>query len=199
MIFNNKAQATTELAIFGSIILVCFAVLISYGQSLQEQQILQQQVFRKALKKSFDENAFVSYNITKNPRTVNVFGKFGETARGGASAGASINWNLGDPVEKSYYQVNEDMVEVPEGSEIWDVETEATSSYNVQETRSEDAKAVTSSKRANLIDTLITRLKVKGGSDIVFTQGLDTDGRYRSSAAGTEISKEREWVTPHAE
>lgn len=196
---TNRAQATTELAIFGSLILVCLAVLISYGQSLQEQQILQQQAFRKALKKAYDENAFVSYNIIKNPRTVNVFGRYGEGSRGGTSAGASVNWILGEPAEKSYYQVNEDTVEIPEGSEIWDVETEAITSYKGEETRSEDAVGIVSVKKANLIETLITHLKVKSGSDIVITQGLDADGRYRQSAVGTEVSKEREWVTPHAQ
>jgi hypothetical protein len=197
MKFNNKAQATTELAIFGSLILVCFAVLISYGQSLQEQQILQQQVFRKALKKAYDENAFVSYNIIKNPRTVNLFGKFGQGDRSSTSAAATVNWCLGDPEEKRYYQINEDTVEIPEDSEVQDVETQSLTAYKAQETRTEDKVGITSTKKANLVDTIITRLKVKGGSDIVITQGLDSDGRYRRSAVGKKISKERTWITSH--
>jgi len=199
MKLNHKAQATTELAIFGSLILVCFAILISYGQSLQEQQILQQQTFRKALKKAYDENAFVSYNVVKNPRTVNLFGKYGEGGRSSVSAGASVAWCLGESVGKSYYQINEDTVEIPEGSEIWDIETEAATAYKGEETRSEDAGGIATTKSANLGDTVTTRLKIKGGSDIVITQGLDSDGKYRQSAVGTEVAKERIWTTPHAE
>ncbi|MDD5166996.1 MAG: hypothetical protein PHQ57_06390 [Candidatus Omnitrophica bacterium] len=194
---NNKAQATTELAIFGSLILVCFAILISYGQNMQEQQILQQQAFRKALKKAYDENAFVSYNITKNPRTVNIFGNYGEGGRGSVGAGASVNWCLGEPADKSYYQINEDEVAVD--GNIWDVETQATTAYKGQETRAEDEVGIASTKKASLTDTITTRLKVEGGSDVVITQGLDSDGRYRQSAAGTEVNKEQTWTTPHAE
>jgi len=199
MRFNHKGQATTELAIFGSLILVCFALLISYGQSLQEQQILQQQTFRKALKKAYDENALVSYNVVKNPRTTNVFGRYGEGGRGSTSTGASVNWCLGEALEKSYYQINEDTVEIPDGSEVWDVETEAATAYKGVERVSEDAANITTVKSAGLTDTITTNLKVDGGSDIAVTQGMDSDGRYRQSAAGTEVSKEKEWVTPHQE
>ena len=245
MILNhNKAQATTELAIFGSLILVCFAILISYGMSLQEQQILQQQTFRKALKKAYDDNAFVSYNVVKNPRTVNVFGRYGEGGRSSLTSGTSVNWNVGESAEMGYYQVNEDEMKISEGityveedtgkrkqdirffdkdgnvkteqtfdvdkdedaiskfkeeNEIWDVESQASTAYKGQEVRSEDGAGITSTKSAKLGDTITTSLKVKSGSDIVLTQGLDSDGSYRQSAVGTEVSKERTWITPHAE
>lgn len=243
MKLNQRAQATTELAIFGSLILVCFAVLISYGMSLQEQQILQQQAFRKALEKSYNENAFVSYNIVKQPRTVNLFGKFGEGDRSSVSAGASVAWCLGDPEEKSYYQVNEDTIEVPGDSEIVDVEMAASTTYTGQERRSEDTAGITSYKRGESTEALTTRLKVNeitgrmtksggtscetvctpvpggGGAqtcervctetevpysaqsadDIVVTQKLGADGRYRSSPSSEGISREKEWSTPHAQ
>ncbi|MBL7081308.1 MAG: hypothetical protein ISS44_01905 [Candidatus Omnitrophica bacterium] len=194
---NKSGQATTELAIFGSLILICLAVLISYSQNLQEQQILQQQVFRKALKKAYNDNAFVSYNIIKNPRTVSPFSRFGEGGRGSTSAGASVSWCLGEGEEKSYYQVNEDVLEIPSDSKIWDIETEATTSYQAKETRFEDEVKISSIKKAALTDTITTRLKVEEGSDIVITQGLDSDGRYRQSAVGRETTEERIWTTPH--
>ncbi|MDD4986875.1 MAG: hypothetical protein PHQ43_14090 [Dehalococcoidales bacterium] len=194
---NNRAQATTELAVFGSLILICLAVLVSYGQSLQEQQILQQQAFRKALKKAYDENAFASYNIIKNPRTVNLFGGYGEGSRGGASSGASVAWCLGDPAEKNYYEINEDEIEVPTGTKIIDVETRASTTYTARETKFEDPTAATTTKQARLTDTLTTTLKADGGSDITITQGLGADGCYRQSTVGQEVSKDKEWVTPH--
>jgi hypothetical protein len=48
-IFNNRAQSILELAIFGSIVLFLFGILIQYGMSLNYQQHLSMQTFRKAL------------------------------------------------------------------------------------------------------------------------------------------------------
>lgn len=48
-IFKPKAQALLELAIFATIILFLFSVLIQYGMSLNLQQHLTMQTFRKAL------------------------------------------------------------------------------------------------------------------------------------------------------
>ncbi len=197
MTLDKKAQATTELAVFGSLILICLAVLVSYGQSLQEQQILQQQAFRNALKKAYNDNAFSSYNIVKNPRTVNLFGGFGEGGRSSTSSGASVAWCLGTSAETSYYEVNEDEINIPSGSKIIDVESQANTGYTAQETQFEDPNAATSSKQATLTDTITTRMKVDGGSDIVVTQGLDTDGRYRQAAVGKEVTKQKVWTTPH--
>ncbi len=196
MRLNNRAQATTELAVFGSLILICLAVLISYGQNLQEQQILQQQAFRKALKKAYNENAFASYNIIKNPRTVNLFGNYGEGGRSSASAGASVAWCLGAPAEKSYYEINEDELELPSGTKVTDIENQASTSYTGQETIFEDPNAATSTKQGRVTDTITTTIKVDGGSDITITQGLDSDGRYRQSAVGTEVSRQKTWTTP---
>ncbi|MDD4907722.1 MAG: hypothetical protein PHJ00_01510 [Candidatus Omnitrophica bacterium] len=196
MRLNNSAQATTELAIFGSLIIICLAVLISYGQSLQEQQILQQQAFRAALKKAYDENAFASYNIIKNPRTANLFGGYGEGGRSSTSAGASVAWCLGTPEEKSYYTINEDEFELPDGTKIKDVETSTSTGYTSQETRYEDPTARVSTKQARLTDTITTYLRTETGTDIVVTQGLDSDGRYRQSAVGTEVSRQKTWTTP---
>jgi hypothetical protein len=196
MLISRKGQATTELAIFGTLILVCFAVLLSYAQNMNERQTLQMQAFRKALQKAYDDNGFVSYNILKNPRAVNVFGALAESGRGGASAGASVLWCMGDVESFGYYQINEDVLEIPEGTEIWDLKTESDTTYAATETKTETHSAITTSKQASLSDILTTTLKVEDGDDIVIIQGLGSDGRYRQSAVGETITRGRKWTTP---
>ncbi len=193
---SRKGQATTELAVFGSLILVCFAALLSYAQSLNEQQTLQMQAFRQALERAYNDNGFVSYSILKNPRTVNLFGGLGESGRGGSSAGASVLWCMGDVESFGYYQINEDVLEIPEGTEIWNVETTSARDYKTTESKTETYSAITTAKEARLTDALTTTLKVEDGSDIVITQGLGNDGRYRQSAVGETITRGRRWATP---
>jgi hypothetical protein len=52
-IYSNQAQALLELAIFGSILIFCFGILIQYGLSLNYRQALQMATFRKGLDLSF--------------------------------------------------------------------------------------------------------------------------------------------------
>jgi len=47
--FNNKAQSLTELATFGSVLLLALSFFISYGMRLNYQQDIQMRAFRAAL------------------------------------------------------------------------------------------------------------------------------------------------------
>jgi hypothetical protein len=67
----QKAQALSEMALFGSIILLCFYYLLTYLQRVDRQQYLLQESFRSALKKaSAPEKGSVAYNIFSNRRQV---------------------------------------------------------------------------------------------------------------------------------
>lgn len=69
----RKAQALTEMALFGSIILLCFYYLLTYLQRVDRQQYLLQESFRNALKKAaLPENGSVSYNTFSNRRQVSI-------------------------------------------------------------------------------------------------------------------------------
>ena len=195
--FNRKGQATTELAIFGSLILVCFAVLVNYAQNLNEQQTLQMQAFRNALKQAYDDNGFVSYGMLKNYRTANVLGGYGEGSRGSASASASVLWAMGDVEGFSYYQVNDDVIELPEEQSVSDIVTSSSKTYSLTENRIEALDGtLTTSKQASVSDTITNRLIFGGGSEIVITQGLGQDGRYSQAAAGGTRTRSMTWITP---
>lgn len=57
---DNKAQALVELAIFGSILLLCVAVLIQYGLEGNYSQQAQMEAFRKALKLAYHKTGLGS-------------------------------------------------------------------------------------------------------------------------------------------
>lgn len=213
--FTSKGQAATELAIFGSLIIICFASLLSYSQSFTENQALQQQSFRMALQKAYDDNGFVSYHISKNPRSVNPSANFKASSRSGTSASSTVMWSKGIPESHSYYQINEDMIELPlfeqDGvdtpASVWDVQTNTVSNYTGNEGKHENSGGMQTTRGASFSDTINTTLRlhyqaVKNGpyinaTDIVIVQGLDDDGRYRQSAAGTTVTRGRTWQTPH--
>lgn len=60
LIKGRRGQATAELAVFGSLIILVVGVLLSYTRTIREQQKIEQQVFRQALKDA-NEHAF---NVT---------------------------------------------------------------------------------------------------------------------------------------
>ena len=49
---NKSGQATTELAIFGFVMLIALASLLRYGQIMNQQQEMRMHAFRKALNKA---------------------------------------------------------------------------------------------------------------------------------------------------
>jgi len=51
--FKQKAQTLTELAVFGSILLLALSFLINYGMRYNYQQDLQMRAFRKALSQAY--------------------------------------------------------------------------------------------------------------------------------------------------
>lgn len=198
-----KGQAVTEMAVFGSLILVGFAVLLSYAQTFTEQQALQQQAFRMALRKAYSDNGFVSYRITKNPHSVSPSSNFREGQRSSISAASSVLWSKGEAVSRSYYQINEDEIEIPRGQDgtplavVWDTQ-DANTTYSGRERKEEDAYKIATTRRARLRDTLTAKLSLEDGSNITIIQGLGANGRYSQAAAGTTITRSRTWETPHS-
>ena len=57
---KDRGQAVAELAIFGSLILLVFSIILMYGQRLETQQQVKMEAFRKALQKAYDRNGSVS-------------------------------------------------------------------------------------------------------------------------------------------
>lgn len=185
------------MAVFGSMVMVALGLLISFANNMTEQTTLQQQAFRMALQKAYDNNGSVSYTIIKNYRGPNLFGGFKQGNRQSVSASASVLWSFGEPNEFTFYQINEDLFTIPNDKKIWNVETDANTAYNSTDIKTESNVQSSTNRQATLGDTITTRLLAEDGSVFTYTQGLDTDGRYRQSAAGTSITKGRTWATLH--
>src|SRR3989338_2418037 len=95
-VLSLTGQAVTEMAIFGSLVIMVFGIWLSYAQTFTEQQTLQQQAFRMALRRAYrandEQGGFISYNIIKNYRTPNLSGGFRQGNRESASAGSTVLW-----------------------------------------------------------------------------------------------------------
>ncbi len=92
---NNKAQAAVELTILGTLILLCFSMILMYGQRLELENQLKMEAFRKALKKAYDRNSSVSYTVRKEARFFNLFSGFGQGQEATLAGSASVMWQKG--------------------------------------------------------------------------------------------------------
>jgi hypothetical protein len=116
----KTGQAAVELAIFGSIILLAFSVLLMYGQRLESQQHVKMEAFRRALQKAYERNGSVSYTLKKEGRSFNLFGGFGQGQSSTVAATASVLWQKGMPGAQdneasesySYYAINDNELEL---------------------------------------------------------------------------------------
>ena len=114
----RSGQAAAEMAIFGSLILICFSVLLTYGQRLDNQQQLKMEAFRKALHKAWERNSAASYTLNRDFRFYNLLGKVDEGQSSRLSSTASVMWQKGSPggwetkndSSFAYHQINDAML-----------------------------------------------------------------------------------------
>jgi len=105
---SKKGQALAELAIFGSILLFCLAMLIQYGLDANYQQQAQMQAFRKAQKIAFYRDgpgAASSLTLIKDKPTPDPRDQWGLAERSpviGASNSIAWNTNLSAEYIKQY-------------------------------------------------------------------------------------------------
>ena len=93
---KNKAQALTELAIFGSILLFCVAMLLQFGLQANYQQEVQMESFRKAQQMAFNKRgpgATSSLVVVKNKAYPDPRDKFGFAESSPISADSSVVWD----------------------------------------------------------------------------------------------------------
>ncbi|HOX54295.1 MAG: hypothetical protein PHI86_01560 [Candidatus Omnitrophica bacterium] len=93
--FSLTGQAALEVAILGTLILVVFATVLSYGQRFDSQVDLKMEAFRKALNRAYARNAGVSYTLKKDKRFYSLLGNFGEGQPTNLSASATVMWQKG--------------------------------------------------------------------------------------------------------
>ncbi|MEW6170033.1 MAG: hypothetical protein AB1472_00485 [Candidatus Omnitrophota bacterium] len=94
---NKKAQALTELAVFGSVALFCLAMLVRFGLIFNYQQRIQAEAFRKAVLKAyhFSQNQIqVSYSIFRDRRIADPQDPYGASSeRMPLSASSSVTFS----------------------------------------------------------------------------------------------------------
>lgn len=127
---NKKAQAVAETALFGSIILFIFGVLLSQLQRLNDQQYVQMSAFRRALERANSgldrgvnstnstilpedgAGASVQYSLTENRKYTELQGGYRKGNTQALSASSSVFWAVPKVGEQSeslmVYKVNED-------------------------------------------------------------------------------------------
>ncbi|MFA5356891.1 MAG: hypothetical protein WC301_05775 [Candidatus Omnitrophota bacterium] len=96
IISERKAQALTELAIFGSILLFCLAMLIQFGLQANYQQEAQMEAFRKAQQMAFNRdgpNSAVSLTLFKNKAIPDPRDQFGFAERVAIPGSGSVTWD----------------------------------------------------------------------------------------------------------
>ena len=118
--YNNKGQAIVELAIFGSVILFVFGILLSHLQHLNDQQYAQMEAFRRTLEKACThrgitvDGAGASAQVTliENRRYADISDNYRKGSGQTVSASSSVFWavpKLGDkPDSLITFRVNED-------------------------------------------------------------------------------------------
>jgi len=95
--FHSKlGQATTEMAIFGVIVLVIFGALLRYGQMFNAQQEAKMMAFRKSIemaKARYDDRRLgqVSMQVMKEYYPVDLFGSTPKKAYAGGSASVIVD------------------------------------------------------------------------------------------------------------
>lgn len=185
---NQRGQAVVELAIFGSIILLGFGILVSHLQRTNDQQYTQMEAFRRALEKACNyyggagSGASVQMNLIRNRRYAELGGDYAKGAPQTVSGSAQVIWSVpegakpGDeagehePANLVVYRINEDeMVKsyreyVPyDAREAWyftieDTTTQTDTQYTGTMEKEEDSSGITTKRTARLKDNLRTNI-----------------------------------------
>ncbi|MFA5145736.1 MAG: hypothetical protein WC723_07075 [Candidatus Omnitrophota bacterium] len=119
---NKRGQAVAEMAIFGTLILLVFGVLISFIQQLNDRQYVQMEAFRRALEKANSyigtaddgAGASVQYTLVQNRHQVNLAGGYRQGSNVTQTGSANVYWAIPKSAKGSsadsllVFKVNED-------------------------------------------------------------------------------------------
>lgn len=180
---NKKGQAVVEMAMFGSLILLIFASLLSYLQRFNDQQYAQMEAFRRALQKANDYapdtggrgvGASVQLSLIQNRRHSDISGGFRKGNAEILSASSNVFWaipEVGESTESVIaYRVNEDEKVanyrdyIPEDKDKkWSFRTEdlifnSALSFDETTTKTETAQEITNAATSRLQDTITTTI-----------------------------------------
>jgi len=169
-----------EMAIFGTLILLIFGVLISYVQRFNDQQYTQMEAFRIGLEKacnyktSTGAGASVQVTSLQNRRHSDLSSGFKKGAEQAFSASSSVLWSVpkvGTSGKSAmYYKINEDLTEIDYRSYISkgeekdysfrteQLETVQDTTFNEQLIKSETPADIVTKRSSRLGETIITTI-----------------------------------------
>jgi hypothetical protein len=111
---NKKGQATTELALMGTVIIMLLAVLVQQGFLYNSRQALEMYAFRKALELSRAEERGYTLTVARDVITPSFFTGINRQ-RLQASASVEYNpWKVYDPDEPQYV-ARKQLLQIGEG------------------------------------------------------------------------------------
>jgi len=209
---NKRGQAMVEMAIFGTLILFVFGMLISYAQRMNEQQYIQMEAFRRGLEKACTfagsedsgAGASVQYTAMENKRLADLSDTFRKgsptTIRGSSSVFWAVPQTGTQPENKIVYKINDDEATFDRGTQVESINTTSGTEFTDNLQKVESPQGITTSRDSQLKDTITTTLADENGSTIwEVTQGAyrDADGqiRYGSQAVDNTIDSARSWRT----
>ncbi len=177
---NKSGQSVMELAIFGSLVLFLFALLLSYMQRLNDQQYVKMEAFRRALEKactyqgetSEGAGASVQYTMLETRRHTDLNSGFRKGSPSTTGHSASVFWaipKLGAQADNlTVYKIHEnerewkykDLVADPKKNSLRIEDTEVITDTEFEETidKQEDASSITNTRNSKLKDTITTKI-----------------------------------------
>lgn len=105
MVLKKKAQAVTELAILGALVIVAFSFLINYSEKINRQQVNIQQTFREALAEAKKANNSAKYTKKAFYRLPNVSAPKELGQLESFSDNASVLWKDGKDRDDVYAHI----------------------------------------------------------------------------------------------
>ena len=171
MLYNKKAQAATELAVLGSLIIVAFSFLIQYSEKINRQQSNIQQTFRAALGEARGANSSASYTKVAFRRMPNVSNPMELGQQQNFSSSSNVLWSdckvAADPV--IMYKLNEDeAITIPYSDTPEEGTTTTTNTFTstvfaiTNFDKTEDAGGIVTTKSLEAADFLDANVTIDG-------------------------------------
>ncbi len=174
---NKRGQAILEMAIFGSIILFLFGMLLAYMQRQNDQQYVLMEGFRRALQKGCANNSSAQITLLENRRYADISGNFRKGSPNTLSSSSSVFWAVPKVGEEAQsilvFKVNEDekVVDyrdfIPKEEEeqktfsTGDLDFTTNTSFNETAIKTETSTAIVNSRSSTLQDTVKTTIPYK--------------------------------------
>jgi hypothetical protein len=202
MFCNRKAQAATELAILGSLIIIAFTFLINYSEKINRQQSYLQQTFRAALKEAGGARApdgprnAASYTQVIFRRMPNVGTPMELGQLQSFNNSSNVLWEDGTSQAENgvtKYELNGDIIslnpgDAPLAGTIESATNNFTNKVNttiISSNQSAGGNIITT-KTLNAQDILQADVSISGRQYPTFTYTLGTDGKYYSNPTSLE-------------